>query len=116
MSSGRAVKGLEGGGLRFVSILDGGEAGQMAAEAMLQPAPIEAFVRKRPDAVEERLQRRDVVKFVIHGKPVEKAGQTHDYKMMPAEYARENTGVDDLGMLVKVLEKACTGMGLCGRM
>ena len=73
---------------------------------MLPQSLVEGFVRQHPDAVEERLQRREVVKFVINGKPVERDGQTYDYKMMLAEHVRQHGTLDDLEMLVKLLNKA----------
>jgi hypothetical protein len=127
-------------GIRFVVILDGDDAGRMAAEAMrrsgaqknrhffqlergdyrdkggkswdveiedmLPQSLIEAFVQQHPGAVEERFQRREVVKFVINGKPVEKGGQTYDYKVMLAEYARQHAVLDDLMPLTQLLQKA----------
>ena len=141
------LQSLEAQGIRFVVILDGDDAGRMAAEAMyrfgaqknrhffqlerkdykdkggkswdveiedmLPQRLVEAFVRQHPDAVEERFQRRDVVKFVISGKPVEKGGQTYDYKMMLAEYARRHATLDDLMPLVELLQKArkCMDLG-----
>ena len=73
---------------------------------MLPQTLVEAFVRQHPDAVEERFQRRKVIKFVIDGKPVEKGGQTYDYKLMLAEHVRQHAALEDLGLLVELLEKA----------
>ncbi|MBL7063332.1 MAG: DUF3883 domain-containing protein [Anaerolineae bacterium] len=134
------LQALEAQGIRFVVILDGDDAGRMAAEAMhrfgaqknrhffllerknyrdkggkswdveiedmLPQSLVEAFVRQYPDAVEERFQRREVVKYVIVGKPVERDGQTYDYKVMLAEYVRQHAMLDDLGILVELLRKA----------
>jgi len=131
---------LEPRGIRFVIILDGDDAGRLAAEAMrrfgaqknrhffqlerrdfkdkggkswdveiedmLPRSLVEGFVRQHPEAVEERLQRREVVKFVINGKPVEKGGQTHDYKVMLAEHVRRQATLDDLIPLAELLKKA----------
>ena len=90
----------------------GGKSWDVEIEDMLPKALVEAFVRQYPDAVEERFQRRDVVKFVINGKPVEKDEQTYDYKMMLAEYAGRHATLDDLRLLIELLEKACKCMGL----
>jgi len=140
------LQSLETKGIRFVVILDGDDAGGMAAEAMrrfgaqknrhffqlerrdfkdkggkswdveiedmLPPALIETFVRQHPEAVEERFQRQDVVKFVINGTPVEKDGRACDYKKMLAEYARQHATLDDLTPLVQLLKKARNCMGL----
>jgi hypothetical protein len=126
-------------GIRFVVILDGDDAGRMAAEAMrrsgaqknrhffqlerknykdkggkswdveiedmLPQALVEGFVQQYPEAVAERLQRGRVIKFVISGKPVERDGQTYDYKVMLAEYVRQHATADDLEMLVELLKK-----------
>ena len=134
------LQALEARGIRFVVILDGDDAGRMAAEAMhrfgaqknrhfflltrddyrdkggkswdveiedmLPQSLVETFVRQHPDSVEERFQRRDVVKFVITGKPVERDGQTYDYKMMLAEHVRQCATLDDLEMLIELLKKA----------
>jgi superfamily II DNA or RNA helicase len=140
------LQSLEAKGIRFVVILDGDDAGRLAAEAMhrfgaqknrhffqlerkdygdkggkswdveiedmLPQALVEGFVRQHPDAVEERFQRREVVKFVINGKPVEKGGQTYDYKMMLAEHVRQHAVLDDLEMLIELLRKARECMGI----
>lgn len=140
------LQALESQGIRFVVILDGDEAGAMAAEAMsrfgaqknrhffqlerpdykdkggkswdveiedmVPQTLVEGFVQAHPDAVEERFQRRDVVKVVINGKPVEKGGQTCDYKMMLVEYAHRNATLDELAMLIDLLAKARKCMGL----
>jgi len=53
-----------------------------------------------------------VIKFVINGKPVERDGQTYDYKMMLAEYAHQRATLDDLALLVDLLKKARKCMGL----
>jgi hypothetical protein len=134
------LQSLEAQGIRFVVILDGDDAGRMAAEAMrrfgaqknrhyfqlaradykdkggkswdveiediLPQALIVPFVRRHPDAVEERFQRRKVVKFVINGTPVEGDGQTRDYKMMLVEHVRRQATLDDLRPLVELLKKA----------
>ncbi|MFZ5916063.1 MAG: helicase-related protein [Chloroflexota bacterium] len=134
------LQSLEPQGFRFVVILDGDDAGAMAAEAMsrfgaqknrhffqlaradfkdkggkswdveiedlLSQELVEGFVQQHPQAVEERLQRRDVVKFVINGKPVDREGQTCDYKMMLAEYACQHATLDDLKPLVDLLIQA----------
>ena len=140
------LQSLEAQGIRFVVILDGDDAGRMAAEAMhrfgaqknrhffqlarteykdkagkswdveiedmLPQALIVPFVRQHPDAVEERFQRREVVKFVINGKPVEKGGQIRDYKIMLVEHVRQHATLDDLMPLAELLEKARKCMGL----
>ncbi|MFC2037219.1 protein NO VEIN domain-containing protein [Chloroflexota bacterium] len=140
------LQALESQGIRFVVILDGDDAGAMAAEAMsrfgaqknrhffqltrgdfrdkggkswdveiedlLPQALVEGFVRQHPDAVEERFQRRDVVKHVIVGKPMQRAGKTYDYKMMLVEYAIRNAGLDDLLPLAELLKKARKCMAL----
>jgi len=140
------LQSLEPRGIRFVIILDGDDAGRLAAEAMrrfgaqknrhffqlerrdfkdkggkswdveiedmLPQALVEGFVRQHPDAVEERLQRREVVKFVINGKPVERDGQTYDYKVMLTEYVRQHATLDDLTQLVELLNKTRRCMGL----
>ncbi len=143
------LQSLEAQGIRFVVILDGDDAGHLAAEAMrrfgaqknqhffqlarvdykdkggkswdveiedmLPQALIEAFVRQHPEAVEERFQRRDVVKFVINGTPVERDGQACDYKIMLAEYVRQHATLDDLMPLIQLLRKARKCMGLKGQ-
>lgn len=79
---------------------------------MLPQSLVEGFVRQHPDAVEERLQRREVVKFVINGKPVERDGQTYDYKMMLVEHVRQRATPDDLEILVELPMKARKCMNL----
>lgn len=140
------LQSLESQGIRFVAILDGDEAGAMAAEAMsrfgaqknrhffqlarddfkdragkswdveiedmLPQALVEAFVRQHPEAVEERFQRGDVVKVVINGKPLEKNGQTYDFKILLTEYACQHATLEDLQPLVALLIQAHTCMGL----
>ncbi|MCB9076291.1 MAG: hypothetical protein H6631_01740 [Anaerolineaceae bacterium] len=51
-------------------------------------------------------------KVVINGKPVERDGQTFDYKMMLTEYIRRQAAVDDLMLRVELLKKARNWMGL----
>jgi hypothetical protein len=92
----------------------GGKSWDVEIEDMLPQALVEAFVRQHPDAVEERFQRREVVKFVINGKPVEKGGQTYDYKMMLAEHVRQHAKLEDLASLVELLHKARKCMGIKG--
>ena len=67
-----------------------------------------------PDAVEARFQMGPVMKVVINGKPVERDGQTFDYKMMLAEHVRQQATLDDLAMLVELLQRARRCMGLKG--
>ena len=57
-------------------------------------------------------QRREVIKFVINGRPVEKGGQTRDYKMMLVEHVRRQATLDDLMPLVELLNKARKCMGI----
>jgi hypothetical protein len=57
----------------------GGKSWDVEIEDMLSRALVEAFVWQYPDAVEERMQRRDVLKLVINGRSVKKGGQTYDY-------------------------------------
>ena len=140
------LQSLESQGIRFVVILDGDDAGGMAAEAMsrfgaqknrhffqlaradyrdkggkswdvevedmLPQGLIEAFVRQHPDAVEEQMRRKQIVKYVINGKPVEKEGQVYDYKMMLVEHARRNASMEDLEELMQLLNRARKCMGL----
>jgi hypothetical protein len=47
-----------------------------------------------------------VIKFVINGNPVEKGGQTCDYKMMLAEHVCGHATLDDLVPLIELLKKA----------
>ena len=142
------LQSLEPRGIRFVIILDGDDAGRLAAEAMrrfgaqknrhffqlehrdfkdkggkswdveiedmLPQSLVEGFVRQHPEAVEERLQRREVVKFVINGKPVEQDGQTYDYKVMLTEYVRQHATLEDLSGFVELLQKARKCMGIKG--
>ncbi len=90
----------------------GGKSWDVEIEDMLPQALIEGFVRQHPEAVEEQFQRRDVIKYVVSGKPVERDGQTYDYKVMLAEYARRQATLDDLGMLVDLLKRARKCMGI----
>jgi hypothetical protein len=90
----------------------GGKSWDVEIEDMLPQALVEAFVRQHPDAVEERFQRREVIKFVINGNPVEKGGQTRDYKMMLVEHVRRQATLDDLMPLVELLRKARKCMGI----
>ncbi len=90
----------------------GGKSWDVEIEDMLPAALIEAFASQHPEAVEERLQRHEVVKFVVNGKPVERDGQTYDYKMMLAEYVRQQATVDDLATLVDLVSKARRCMGI----
>jgi hypothetical protein len=140
------LQSLEERGIKFVVMLDGDEAGAVAAEAMarfkaqknrhyfqlerkdykdkggksweveiedlLAFRLIDAFVTQYPDAVEARFQMGPVTKIVINGKPVEREGQTYDFKMMLADYVRQQATVDDLAMLVALLKKARQCMGL----
>jgi len=46
------------------------------------------------------------MKFVIAGKPVERDGQTYDYKVLLAEHVRQCATLDDLEALVELLRKA----------
>jgi hypothetical protein len=91
----------------------GGKSWDVEIEDMLPQALIVPFVRQYPDAVEERFQRKDVVKFVINGNPVERDGQTCDYKVMLVEHVRQQATLDDLVPLVELLNKArkCMGLG-----
>ncbi|MBU0496058.1 MAG: hypothetical protein KKB13_29750 [Chloroflexi bacterium] len=143
------LQSLEAQGVRFVVILDGDDAGAMAAEAMsrfgaqknrhyfqlertdykdkggkswdvkiedlLPPALVEGFLRQHPGAEEERFRRGDVVKVVINGKPVERDGQTYDYKMLLAEHARQHATLDDLDRLVELLQRARQCMSIKGK-
>jgi hypothetical protein len=70
------------------------------------------FSQQHPDAVEARFQMGQVVKVVINGKPLERDGQTFDYKMMLTEHVRQQSTVDDLAELVDLLKKARKCMGL----
>jgi hypothetical protein len=81
-------------------------------EDMLAWSLLETFIRQFPEAIEERGQRGTVQKVVIQGKPVERDGQTFDYKMMLTEYVRQQATVDDLAMLVDLIKKARRCMGL----
>ena len=49
---------------------------------------------------------RQVIKYVVVGKPVERDGQTYDYKVLLAEHVRQCATLDDLEMLVELLKKA----------
>ncbi len=140
------LQSLEERGIKFVVMLDGDEAGAMAAEAMarfkaqknrhyfqlerkdykdkggksweveiedmLAFRLIDAFVSQYPDAVEARFQMGPVTKIVINGKPIERDGQTYDFKMMLANYVRQQATTDDLTELVNLLKKARKCMGL----
>jgi superfamily II DNA or RNA helicase len=81
-------------------------------EDMLAWPLLEAFISQYPEAIEERMQRGAVQKVVIQGKPVERDGQSFDYKMMLTEHVRQQATVDDLAMLVELLKKARKCMGL----
>jgi hypothetical protein len=90
----------------------GGKSWDVEIEDMLPQALVEDFVRQHPQAVEEQFQRREVSKYVISGKPVERDGQTYDYKVMLAEYARRQATPDDLEVLVDLLKRARKCMGI----
>jgi superfamily II DNA or RNA helicase len=92
----------------------GGKSWPVEIEDMLAWPLLDTFIRHHPEAVEERFQRGTVQKVVIQGKPVERDGQTIDYKMMLTEYVRQQATVDDLAMLVELLQKARKCMGLRG--
>ncbi len=53
----------------------GRSSSNVQIEGLLPQVLVEAFVQEHPDCVEERMQRWDVLKFVIHGKPVERGGR-----------------------------------------
>jgi hypothetical protein len=84
----------------------GGKSWDVEIEDMLPQSLVETFVRQHPDAVEERFQRKEVSKFVITGKPVERDGQTYDYKVLLAEHVRQCATLDDLEALIELLKKA----------
>jgi hypothetical protein len=90
----------------------GGKSWEVEIEDMLAFRLIDAFVSQYPDAVEAHFQMGPVTKIVINGKPVERDGHTFDYKMMLAEYVRQQATVDDLAELVNLLKKARQCMGL----
>jgi hypothetical protein len=90
----------------------GGKSWEVEIEDMLAFRLIDAFVTQYPDAVEARFQMGPVTKIVINGKPVERDGQTYDFKMMLTEYVRQQATVDDLTELVNLLKKARKCMGL----
>lgn len=79
---------------------------------MVPQSLVEALVRQHPDAVEERFQRREVAKYVINGKTVEKGDQTYDYKVMLAEYVRQHATLEDLRGFAELLQKARKCMGI----
>ena len=58
------------------------------------------------------MRRKQIVKYVINGKPVEKEGQVYDYKMMLVEHARRNASMEDLEELMQLLNRARKCMGL----
>ncbi len=90
----------------------GGRSWEVEIEDMLAWPLLDTFIRQYPDAVEERFQRGQTHKVVIQGKPVERDGQTFDYKMMLTDHVRHQASLDDLAMLVAVLKKARKCMGL----
>lgn len=89
----------------------GGKSWDVEIEDMLPQALVESFVQQHPEAIEERWQRGKVVKFVIHGKPVERDGQTYDYKMMLAAYTSQHATPDDLARVTGALKTALKCMG-----
>jgi hypothetical protein len=84
----------------------GGRSWDVEIEDMVAYPVIETFISRYPESVEEQFMRGQTVKVVINGKPVERDGQTFDYKMMLIDHVRQHAGVDDLAMLVEVLKKA----------
>ena len=88
-----------------------GKSWPVEIEDLLPWPLLEAYIAEYPEAVEERFQRGDVHKVVILGRPVERDGQTFDYKMMLTEYVRQRASVDDMSQFVDLLRKArkCIG-------
>ena len=90
----------------------GGKSWDVEIEDMLAWPLLEAFICQYPEAIEERFQRGQTHKVVIQGKPVERDGQTFDFKMMLTDRVRRQATVDDLKMLMEILKKARKCMGL----
>ncbi|MBK8904534.1 MAG: DUF3883 domain-containing protein [Anaerolineaceae bacterium] len=89
-----------------------GKSWDVEIEDMLPWSLLESFIHQYPEAVEERFERGEVQKVVILGKPVERDGQTFDFKMMLTEYVRQQAKVDDLSQYVDLLLRARRCMGL----
>ncbi|MDX1522150.1 MAG: DUF3883 domain-containing protein, partial [Anaerolineae bacterium] len=89
-----------------------GKSWDVEIEDMLAWPLLESFINRYAEAVEERFQRGAVHKVVIQGKPVERDGQTFDYKMMLTDHVRQQATVEDMAMLVALLKKARKCMGL----
>ncbi len=89
-----------------------GKSWPVEIEDMLAWRLLAQFIAEYPEAVEERFQRGDVHKVVILGKPVERQGQTFDYKMMLAEYVKQVGTAADLAGCADLLVKARKAMGL----
>lgn len=89
-----------------------GQSWDVEIEDMLPQSLIEQFVLQHPDAVEERLQRSNVSKYTIRGRPLKKNGQTYEFKEMLVEFVRQHATFEDLSLMIKVLKKARKCMGL----
>jgi hypothetical protein len=89
-----------------------GKSWDVEIEDMVAYRLIDDFISQYPEAIEAKFQMGQIKKVVINGKPVERDGQTFDYKMMLTDHIRRHATVDDLEMLVELLKKARKCMGL----
>lgn len=89
-----------------------GKSWDVEIEDMLPWPLLESFIGQYPEAVEERFQRGGVQKVVILGRPVERDGQRFDYKMMLAEFVKQQARPEELQAFVTLLQKARRCMGL----
>lgn len=89
-----------------------GKSWAVEIEDMLPWSLLETFITEHPEAVEERFQRSGVHKVVILGKPIERDGQTYDYKMMLTEFVKQYATANDLMQFINLIRKARKCMGL----
>jgi len=89
-----------------------GKSWDVEIEDLLPWPLLEAYVTDYPEAVEERFQRGAIHKVVIQGKPVQREGQTYDYKMMLTEFVRQRATTGDLIQFESLLRKARTCLGM----
>jgi superfamily II DNA or RNA helicase len=79
----------------------------------LLPWPLlQQYIDQYPEAVEEEFQRGGVHKVTILGRPMQRDGQSYDYKMMLTEFVRRCATIEDVQPLVALLKKARSCMGL----
>ncbi len=90
----------------------GGHSWDVEIEDMLPRHLLEAFAQQYPEAIEDRRQRGEVVKFVIDGRPIEREGQRYDYKMLLTEFISQQATLENLTTLVELLLSARSCMGL----